>query len=367
MMVLALVLLGPGWAITSLGGEPVDVRVSVSNSPLPDLSWRPPADGFDWIQLKSGEWLKGRLKALQDREIDFDSAELDELEFDWKDIRQARFPGTLDVLFVDGEKTSGPVTVTPEQVVVGGVEERVHSRSRLQSLTPGGSWLDTWSGRGAFGLTLRGGNVEQAEYNARARLQCRTPATRLSLDYIGTFSRADGIESANNHRVNAEFDRWLSRRFYLILPFLEYFEDPFQNLAHRATVGIGAGYDLVDRQNLEWSLTAGPAYQHVWFDSSLPGEAMEKDAAALVIGTRLDWKMTRKIDLILEYQGQYTRREVGETIHHGVGTVSFGLTKSMDLDISCVWDRIADPKVGDDGVQPKPDDYRLIVALGVEF
>ena len=27
---------------------------------LPDLSWLPPDDTFDWIQLKSGEWLKGK-------------------------------------------------------------------------------------------------------------------------------------------------------------------------------------------------------------------------------------------------------------------------------------------------------------------
>src|SRR5215471_12187969 len=43
--------------------------------------WRPPSptgnDGFDWIELRSGEWLKGKIKSLQDEKLEFDSEELD--------------------------------------------------------------------------------------------------------------------------------------------------------------------------------------------------------------------------------------------------------------------------------------------------
>src|SRR6266487_872053 len=81
------------------------------SSNLPSLSWVPPEDGFDWIQLRSGEWLKGRIKAMQERKLEFDSEELNDLTFDWKDIRQVRSPRILDVLFVGGEQVSGPVTV----------------------------------------------------------------------------------------------------------------------------------------------------------------------------------------------------------------------------------------------------------------
>lgn len=342
---------------------------SRTNPALPDLSWVPPADSFDWIQLKSGEWLKGRLKGLQKRELDFDSEELNDVTFDWKDIRQVRSSRTQDVLFVDGEKVSGVVTATPEQViVVGGGTRRVVPRNHLQSFTRGGSReRNLWSGRASLGLTLRAGNTEQVEYNAQAHLQRRTPGTRLSLDYIGNVSSIDGVESANNQRVNSEFDLWLSRRFYLILPFAEYYKDPFQNLAHRLTVGTGVGYDLIDRPKLNWSITAGPAFQQAWFESSQPGEPSQKGTAALVFGSRLDWEITHRIDLILEYRGQYTSREVGETTHHSVATLSLELTKRFDLDVSFVWDRISSPKVGSDGVQPEPDDFRLVVGLGVDF
>lgn len=336
--------------------------------PPPELSWVPPADTFDWIQLKSGEWLRGRIKGMQDRELEFDSEELDDLTFDWKDIRQVRASRTLDLLFVDGEKASGTVVITPDHVSVNGATPQVRSRGQLQSLTPGGAKeRNLWSGKGSLGLTLRSGNTESVEYNAQAHLQRRTPATRYSLDYIGNISSVDGVESANNHRVNSEFDLWLSRRFYLILPFAEYYKDPFQNLTHRVTGGVGVGYDLIDRPNLEWTITTGPAFQKAWFESAQPGEPTEKVTGALVFGSRFDWEITRRIELILEYRGQYTSKEVGETTHHSVATLSLELTKRFDLDVSLIWDRIAQPKIGSDGVQPKPDDFRLVLGLGVDF
>ena len=340
----------------------------LTNSWLPDLSWVPPQDSYDWIQLNTGEWLKGRIKAMQERQIEFFSEKLSDVTFDWKDIRQLRSSRTIDVLFVNGKKVSGPVTVTPEQVTVGGAPPYVLPRDELQSLTPGGAKeRDYWSADLSAGLTLQAGNTRAIQYNAQVGLQRRTPATRLSLDYIGNFSSVNDIESANNHRVNTEFDVWLSRRFYLVLPSAEYYKDPFQNLAHRVTAGGGAGYDLIDRPNLEWNITTGPAYQHAWFDSAEPDEPTEKAAAALTFGSRFKWNITPRIKWILQYRGQYTSREVGETTHHGVSTLSVDLNKRLTLDLSGIWDRISDPKVGADGIRPKPDDFSLVVGLGVHF
>ncbi len=339
-----------------------------TNSGLPDLSWAPPEDSFDWIQLKSGEWLKGRLKAMQDRKLEFDSEELDSLTFDWKDIRQVRSARTIDVLFTDGETRSGPVLIRPGAVGVGGSPPRHVPAEQVQSLTPGGSReRNYWSGKGTLGLTLRAGNSDQMEYNAKAHLQRRTPATRLSLDYIGNVSTSSGVEEANNHRLNSEFDLWLSRRFYLILPFAEYYRDRFQNLAHRLTAGAGVGYNLIDRPNLDWNITSGPGFQEAWFASSQPDEPSSRGVAALIFGSRLDWKITRRIELILEYRGQYTSREVGETTHHSVSTLSLELTRRFDLDVSFVWDRISVPRIGADGLQPRPDDFRLVVGMGIDF
>src|SRR5215831_16906226 len=45
-------------------------------------SWQPPGvgkDGFDWIQLKSDEWLKGHLDYVQNKKVQFESDKLEDL------------------------------------------------------------------------------------------------------------------------------------------------------------------------------------------------------------------------------------------------------------------------------------------------
>jgi putative salt-induced outer membrane protein YdiY len=355
-------------ASTAGPDTPTLQRSHAATPALPDLAWVPPEDGFDWIQLKSGEWLKGSIKAMQERKLEFDSDELKLLSFDWKDIRQLRSPRQNEMLLVNHEKLTGPVAITPEQVTVGGAEPRAFARNQLQSITRGGSKeRNYWSGKVSMGLTLHSGNTKSVDYNAQASLQRRTPATRFKLDYIGNVSSADDVESANNHRVNTEFDYWLSRRLYIILPSAEYFRDPFQNIDNRATAGGGVGFDLIDRSALEWNVSAGPAYQKTWFDSVPVGEPTSRDAVAFTFGTRFDWEITRRIDLSFEYRGQYTSRAVGETFHHTVTTLSLELTKRFDLDVSFVWDRTQDPIQQLGGAVPKQDDFRLILGLGVRF
>lgn len=339
-------------------------KPSAANS----LDWTPATDEHDWVQLKSGEWLKGRIKAMQDRKLEFDSEELKMQSFDWKDVRRLRSPHSTDVLLEGRDTISGPIEVTPDEIKIGGEEARILPRRDVVSLTPGGKLeRNYWTGKAAAGATFRSGNTEQAEYNAKAELQRRTPATRLALDYLGYFSKTEGVKTANSHRSSAFFDVWLSRRLFVRAPFVEYFQDPFQNIAHRATAGIGLGYDIIDRPGLEWNLTVGPAYQQTWFESVQPGEEEDSGAGSLVFTSRFDWEITPRIDLILFYKGLFTSREVGETTHHGESTLSLELTRRLDLDLSLYWDRTEFPKASADGSIPKQNDFRLVLSLGVDF
>jgi putative salt-induced outer membrane protein YdiY len=335
---------------------------------LPELNWAPPDDGFDWIQLKSGEWLKGKFKGMQRRKLEFDSEELDLLSFDWKDIRQVRSPRIQDVLLDNQESVSGPIAVTPNEVRVTGENGLTFRRSDLESITPGGSKeRNYWSGKLALGLTFHSGNNTQLDYNAQGSLQRRTPDTRLNMAYVGNLSRIGGVENANNHRANTEFDYFLTSRLYVLTPMVDYFRDPFQNVAHRVTAGIGVGYDIIYRPKLEWTMFVGPAYQHSWFDSVQPAQPGDDQGAAAVFGSRLDWEINRRLDLTLEYRGQVTSREAGQTSHHGAAILDVKITKRFDLDVAFLWDRTDSPTAESNGDVPKSNDFRLVVGLGLRF
>jgi hypothetical protein len=129
-----------------------------------------PTASTDWIQLKSGEWLRGRLYGMQNRELEFDSDELNDLKFDWKDIHQVIAPQAR-VSYSDRGSAWGSLRVDREKVAVTGVEDVTFPRSDLVGIAPGlPRELDYWSGRFNVGLNLRAGNTEQADL-ARERVE----------------------------------------------------------------------------------------------------------------------------------------------------------------------------------------------------
>jgi putative salt-induced outer membrane protein YdiY len=362
------------------------------------VPWRPPdpeADRFDWIQLKSGEWLKGSLKSMQDYSLEFDSEELEWQEFDWEDVYQVRSPHRHEVLLdgTPGEgaprrdvvllpyfneflafsdervKVEGSLHVSRDKVTVqGGEGPIVFDRARLIAITPAGSHeIDYWSGKISIGLTTLTGNTESNGLNITTDLTRRTPATRLALDYLGTMEELEGVESANNHRVTTVFDYWLSRRVYLRAPVLEYFSDPFSNVAYRVTGVVGLGYDIVYRQNLEWDIFMGPGYQRTRFETVETGQTESEDTIVVAIGTSAEADLTKRVDLNLSYTGQFVSEEAGGALHHTVATLEIELTKVLDVDLSVVWDHVSHPQTTADGTTPEKNDLRSSLSLGVEF
>ena len=64
-------------------------EISATNPPASAAAWKPPGvghDGSDWVQLKSGEWLRGELKYVQNKKVEFDSDEMEEQTLKLKDV-----------------------------------------------------------------------------------------------------------------------------------------------------------------------------------------------------------------------------------------------------------------------------------------
>jgi len=74
-------------------------RAMAQSPPQPFQPTPPRPDKFDWIQLTSGEWLKGEFIALYDDALEFDSEELEELTLDWEDVRVIRTARVVQVRF----------------------------------------------------------------------------------------------------------------------------------------------------------------------------------------------------------------------------------------------------------------------------
>ena len=324
---------------------------------------------YDWIQLKSGEWLTGRIKSLQEEKLEFDSEELNLLTFDWKDIRTVHSQRMVSVRIENNKPVDGALLVTTNEVrVVTGTATNSFPRSELLAITPTGDReVDKWTGKISAGVSFRAGNTREVDVNTQATAQRRTPDTRIGLDYLGNFGRINGVATEENHRLSGQYDYFFSRKLYARLPDIEYYRDPLQNLEHRFTIGAGVGYDIIKTARTEWSATVSPSWQRNWFSSVQAGQNSSPHSLAMVLSTRFETELTRRLDFIFEYRGQLTGRETGNDTHHTVATLEFDIHKQLKLDLSFVWDRISNPQTESAGTAPTPNDFRLITSLGVDF
>lgn len=333
--------------------------------------WQPPSpmpDEFDWMQLTSGEWLKGELKVLYEKTVEFDSDKLGLLELDLEDVAVIRSAQVVNVRVVENRSAVGKLLLEGDSVRVLGESTTQFERGGLISITAGvPKERNFWSGGVSVGANIRSGNTDQTEATAQLHFKRRTVESRVGLDYIGNYTVTDDVESANNHRANANWDRFVSDRFFLRPLFAEYFRDPFQNIAHRGTIGTGLGYQLIDNSRTEWSVFAGPAYQWTRFDEVEPGEDDTEGTWALSAGTTFDHEITGDIDFRYDYRFQITSEDAGRYNHHMIAGFVFDLTDDLTMDVSLVWDRIEKPKPDADGSLPEQDDYRLIFGLGYDF
>ena len=324
---------------------------------------------FDWVQLVSGEWLKGEIKAMFKEKLEFDSDKLDLLTLDWEDVSyvETHIPGRA---FIEGHgRVIGFLEIDRTRVIVtSGDDVREYDRSQLVSFITGGEQeSDFWSAKLTLGLNIRSGNTDQVDYSAKANIKRQTSFSRFVADYIGNISSTSSIETTNNHRLTANTDRFKTRRFFFRPLFGEYFSDKFSNIDSRVTLGTGLGYTIIDTKKTDWDIAGGPGYQATRFVSVQPGDNIKDTTPALVVGTDFETELGKKLDFIYTYTTTWANKASGGYTHHMVGTFESEITGSFDFDISLVWDHISSPTPADDGTVPLPDDYRLTVGITYEY
>jgi hypothetical protein len=346
-------------------------------APASDGSGRPePApretDGADWIRLKTGEWLKGRLMGLENEILAFESetSELGDLEFDWEDVAEVRSAGKALLRLDDGTTLHGVLHVREETAVVRDEKEHRFPRHRLLTVASGtrlGPIVSYWSGDVSFGTTFRQGNTDQLVATANASLRRRTAISRFDIDYKGSFGRLEGVETTNNHRITLEQDIFLTHRFYATPLYIEYYRDLFQNIQHRVTPGAAAGYRIIDQKHLDWEAQVGAGYQYTRYDSVPAGADREGGTAALLGGSTVELDITKDVDLKVKYDLQLGLESIKSTFHHALVTISVDLTTVIDLDVTFTWNRAENPLPGSDGEIPERNDFGLTVGFGIDF
>jgi len=335
----------------------------------------PPDEKFDWIQLTSGEWLKGELKVMYNFTLEFDSDEMDLHKFDWEDIKQIRSAGYQAIRIEPKDGVGEPKTAIGKLHLVGnkvavssGDQVLEFERDRIVSIAKGSTKeADLWSGKVSLGVNVRSGNSDLVDSSFMASARRRTAESRIVIDYVGNFSKAEGIETSNNHRLASHYDIFKTANYFWRPVYGEYYRDTFKNINHQLSAGTAFGYHIIRTPKTEWEVSGGVGVVFKQFVSVEAGQDLENTSPSLGFGTRYETDFTSWLEYLFDFSFQIVDQESGTYIHHLITTLESDLFSDFDLDISFVWDRIEDPQPAADGTVPKQDDFQFILGLGYEF
>jgi len=349
---------------------------AVSVTPEKWDDFQPPRDEeFDWLQLGSGEWIKGELLSLYNFSVEFDSDELELLKIDWEDVRQIRSAGLLSLRIETNGNEENVFTVVgvlqmkeASAVVLIDQQVRTFERDQIVSIAKGtGKESDLWVGKISFGANIKSGNSDIVDSNLVLGAKRRTAESRFAIDYVGNFSRTQSVETANNHRLNSHFDKFYNSKFFWRLYTAEYYRDTFKNINQQFSLSSSFGYHLIRTSKTDWEISSGVGALYTRFESVGVDEELDNVSPFIEFGTILDTELTNWMDYLFDFKFQLVDEASGTYTHHLVTTLSSDITGDLDLDVSLVWDRTAKPQPAADASVPDKDDFQLIVGLSYEF
>ena len=326
-------------------------------------------DKNDWIQFKAGEWLKGELKWMRQREAEFKSKKLKLMTFKWSDIVQLQARKIKTFVFEGKVVETGKAMVTREEVIIetpDGV--KVYPRDQLVSIIRGEPReRNYWSTRLRAGLSGAAGNSRNLSLNAFWSLKREDQHVRYLVSYEGTFGYASKEQTVNRNIGNAEATVYVTRRLYINALVAQFLNDRFQNLRLRATPSAGVGVHLFDTRKVEWNLDGGPGYQYTNLLSTAAGTNNPQHDGTIAVGSFFKWKFLPDNKIELEWRSNLVYTQIGLTNHTGTARLKLKITSIFRFTTEFTYLRTESPPQREDGTAPKSNDYQLVVGVLVRI
>jgi hypothetical protein len=326
-------------------------------------------DTNDWIQFKAGEWLKGELKRLHQKDVEFKSKKLKLMTFKWKDIVQLQARKIKTYVFEGKNTETGKAMITKEEVIIYTADGvKIYPREQLISIIRGEPReRNYWSARLRAGLSGAAGNSRNLSLNTFFRLMREDELVMSVVSYEGTFGHAAGEQTVNRQLGIAEVNIYITRRFYLIPLVAELLNDRFQNIRLRASPSAGAGVYLFDEKKVEWNLSGGLGDQYLKLLSTEEGTEDPQHDGGIAIGSFFKWKFIPDNNLQLEWRTNLIYTQIGLTNHIGTARLKIKIASILRLTTEFMFLRTESPLPRADGTEPKSNDYQLVVGLEVKI
>jgi len=329
-----------------------------------------PRDGYDWIQTKYGDWLKGHIRSYYQRELEFDSQEFGIYTFELSDLKQILSYDVMNINIDNVAIFTGIIRYKDKKItIITGDALYTFDRNMIISISSAKDReRDKWAGSFSLNVDIQSGNTDQSDFALQGHLQRRTPKNRFMIDYLGRYSTKDQEKTTEDNRINGRYDIYFTKKFFYTPLFGEYYQNYFQNIRYQVTLGAGIGYTIYDTIKTEWDVATGPAY--------LTTKNYNVDDDGDIMSRSLSWEFNSKYKysfnklnkIRLNYKFSLTDRASGTYKHHGMLKFENDIVKDrIYVDTSLIWDYIHHVQQKEDGYLPKKSDFQILIGGGLIF
>ncbi|MDN3611905.1 DUF481 domain-containing protein [Vibrio ostreicida] len=333
-------------------------------------------DKDDWVQLKSGEVLKGELNGTvkkesnsYDQEIEFDSDDLGDQEIELEDISLLETAGFFTIRTANGDIHDGYLSIRDNQLYMtkNGLETSfpIHDVVSIYRGTEKDS--DYWTTELFVGLDISKGNTEEFSLLGEIEGERNTVDSRSKLYARHEVSESNSEKTAEKTQVSGSYDIYLNNRLFFRPVNLMVLSDEFQNLDYQVNAAMQIGYFFIANADAEWDVSVGPGLQYNNYTTVEQGEETHTSSTTLALESNFEYELTKDIDFSHTYTLNWASDNAGGMRHENDLGFDIDLVTDLDLSIKAIWEHVSQTKAASNGITPEKDDYKLHFGLSYEI
>jgi putative salt-induced outer membrane protein YdiY len=314
----------------------------------------------DDVLLSNGDRLTGKIGLVSGDVMEFNSPALGDISIKLANIKSysTDTPATLrtkDRQFVSaGIKHADATQITT-------IDGKTIPTADVQQVNPPPAG---WAGSVVANGALNRGNTNEASlgFSAGATLRRDTPENddRLTLsaayNYVRTGRGAAGTATEDNLGAAVKYDLFVSDKLYEYAD-LGYYHDRIARLNYRLTPGIGAGYQWIERKDLNVSTEAGVSYRYEDYET-----APVDQKVTLRLAYHVDKSLSDQVSLFHDVEFLPAFENPGDYVLTSDAGIRANLTKSFFTEFKVVYQR-------NDRPAPRTfkDDLAFLLGVGWKF
>lgn len=320
---------------------------------------------YDWIQLYSGEWIKGWMETMRDETLYFESEVLYSLYIDWVSIVTLYSAQYHTYVLRDGSTVVAKGILENGQLKLNG---KYYAPNRVLLIKQGGvDEIDNWYFRLRSGLSLHNASSSQFTWSNSTELLRDDGITRAALRYDGTLGQVDGDLTVSTHTGALQVDVLITSTLYLLPFYGSVTHDYERNIELRTTLGTGAGVHIIDVDGASWEVSFGPAYVSLLPITTVNGDVARTHDLGVILKTDLDVDILKDLSLNATWLSVLTVTGTDRSYHQGIASLELELSNIVTLNLSVMFDRSEAPQTTESGETPAQNSLQLDVGLGVKL